>query len=60
LIIIEKLLFFKKVGNKLIKKNINEMFKILEKENFEVRGKALEIIISVIEKDEIPKLFNIL
>ena len=36
------------------------MFKILEKENFEVRGKALEIIISVIEKDEIPKLFNIL
>ena len=60
LIIIEKLIFFKKVGSKLIKKNLPDLIRILEKENYEVKGRVLEIIFSVIEDEDLPKVLSIL
>lgn len=60
LIIIEKLFFFKKVGLKLIKKNTPELLKILEKENYDVKRRILDIILDVVEPHDVSKLLSIL
>lgn len=60
LIIVEKLKFFKGLGNKLIVKNMPELLKIIEKEGIEVKVKTLKIILDLIGQNEVEKFLEIL
>ncbi len=60
LIIIEKLTFFKSIGKKLIKRNIAELMKVLEKETSEVKVKTLDIILDLLDDSDVEKFLDIL
>ena len=60
LIIVEKLKFFKGLGNKLITNNLPELLKIIEKESIEVKVKTLKIVLDLIEQNDVEKFLEIL